>query len=360
MTDKFYVTRFFFKGASQYHPHVPEGFAPIAGLKIGHAQDVRARTGCTVFLAEGGMVAACRVLGGAVGERELEAMRRGHITKHIHALVLAGGSAFGLDAASGVMRWCEERAIGFDTGRTRDGSLHTIRVPIVPSAILYDFGVGETTTEFGPAARPRHPDAAMGYAAASAAVAAPSDAPVAEGRVGVGTGCTVGKLYGMERACDAGVGCWTEELPGGVRVAAFAAVNAFGDVLDPDTGRILAGTRAAKDSREFIDTAAALRAGAVTPRFGGSPRAPSGSGTNTVLVAVATNAVLTHAEAERLAELAGPGMARVLSPAHTQFDGDILFALAPAPPDSALRADVDSLGRSAAEAVARAIARGVI
>jgi L-aminopeptidase/D-esterase-like protein len=327
-------------------------------MKIGHAQDERARTGCTVFLAEAGMVAACRVLGGAVGERELETMRSGHVAHRIHALVLAGGSAFGLDAACGVMRWCEERGIGFDTGRARNGSAQNIRVPIVPSAILYDFGVGETTTEFGPAARPRHPDAAMGYAAASAAFAAQSDAPVAEGRVGVGTGCTVGKLYGTERACDAGVGCWTEELPGRVRVSAFAAVNAFGDVLDPDTGRILAGTRAAKDSREFIGTAAAMRAGAVPPRFGGPPRAPSGSGTNTVLVAVATNAALTHAEADRLAELAAPGMARVLFPAHTQFDGDVLFALAPAPPDSTLRADVDALGPAAAEAVARAIARG--
>ncbi len=356
---------------------MPGGFGYIEGLKIGHAQDERARTGCTVFLAEAGMVAACAVLGRAVGERELETMRRGHIAQRIHALVLAGGSAFGLDAATGVMRWCEERGIGFDTGRARDpsfesvginplpgalgasSSAHTIRVPIVPSAILYDFGVGETTSEFGPAARPRHPDATMGYAAASAAFAAQLDAPVAEGRVGVGTGCTVGKLYGMERACDAGVGCWTEELPGGVRVSAFAAVNAFGDVLDPETGRILAGTRAANDSREFIDTAAALRAGAVTPRFGSSPGAPAGSETNTVLVALATNAALTHAEAERLAELAAPGMARVLSPAHTQFDGDVLFALAPAPPDSTVRADVDALGRAAAEAVARAIARGV-
>jgi L-aminopeptidase/D-esterase-like protein len=269
LTDEFYATWFFFECASQYHPHMPGGFGPIAGMKIGHAQDGRARTGCTVFLAEAGMVAACRVLGGAVGERELETMRSGHVAHRIHALVLAGGSAFGLDAACGVMRWCEARGIGFDTGRARNGSAQNIRVPIVPSAILYDFGVGETTTEFGPAARPRHPDAAMGYAAASAAFAAQSDAPVAEGRVGVGTGCTVGKLYGMERACDAGVGCWTEELPGGVRVSAFAAVNAFGDVLDPDTGRILAGARAAKDSREFIGTAAAMRAGAVPPRFDG-------------------------------------------------------------------------------------------
>lgn len=337
---------------------MPAGFAHIAGLKIGHADDLRARTGCTVFLAEGGMVAACRVLGGAVGERELETMRRGHVVQRIHAVVLAGGSAFGLDAACGVMRWCEERGIGFDTGRSRDGSAHTIRVPIVPAAILYDFGVGETSTEFGPAPRPRHPDAAMGYAAAAAAFAAPADTPLAEGRAGVGAGCTVGKLFGIERSCDAGAGCWTEEISGGARVSAFAAVNAFGDVLDPDTGRILAGTRAAKDSREFIDTAAAIRAGIAGPRFGGSSQAPPARGTSTVLAVVATNATLTHDEAERLAELAAPGMARVLSPAHTQFDGDILFALAPAPPDSMLRADVDALGRAAAEAVARAIARG--
>jgi L-aminopeptidase/D-esterase-like protein len=347
---------------------MPGGFAHISGLKIGHAQDERARTGCTVFLAEGGMVAACRVLGGAVGERELETLRRGHVAQRIHALVLAGGSAFGLDAACGVMRWCEQRGIGFDTGRSRDpspdtlgasGSAHTIRVPIVPAAILYDFGVGETSTEFGPAPRPRHPDAAMGYAAAAAAFAAPAGAALAEGRVGVGAGCTVGKLFGIDRSCDAGAGCWTEDLPGGARVSAFAAVNAFGDVLDPDTGRILAGTRAAKDSREFIDTAAAIRAGIAGPRFGGSSQAPPASGTSTVLVVVATNAALTHDETERLAELAAPGMARVLSPAHTQFDGDILFALAPAPPDSTVRADVDALGRAAAEAVARAIASGV-
>lgn len=334
---------------------MPAGFGPIAGLKIGHAQDIRARTGCTVFLADNGMVAACRVLGGAVGERELETMRAGHIAGRIHALVLAGGSAFGLDAATGVVRWCEERGIGFDTGLSRDGSPHTIRVPIVPSAILFDLGVGETTTTFGPGARPRHPDAAMGYAAAAAASAAKHDALVAEGRMGVGAGCTVGKLYGMNRACDAGVGCWTEEVAGGVCVAAFAAVNAFGDVLDPDTGRILAGARAAENSPEFVNTAAVLRAGVVTPAFGGTPT----GGTDTVLVAVATNAALKRAEAERLAELAAPGMARVLSPAHTQFDGDILFALAPAPPDSLLHVDVDDLGHAAAEAVARAIARGI-
>jgi L-aminopeptidase/D-esterase-like protein len=332
------------------------GFGAIAGLKIGHAQDIRARTGCTVFLAERGMVAACRILGGAVGERELETMRAGHIAERIDALVLSGGSAFGLDAATGVMRWCEEHRIGFDSGLSLDGSSSTVRVPIVPSAILFDLGVGETTKTFGPVARPRHPDAAMGYAAAESAFSAKPDALIAEGRVGVGTGCTVGKLYGMKRACDAGIGCWTAELAEGNRLAAFAAVNAFGDVLDPDTGRILAGTRVMENSRQFVDTAAVLRGGVIVPEFGGE----KSGGTNSVLVAIAINAALTHAEAERLAELASSGMARVLSPAHTQFDGDILFVLAPATADSSIPVDVDTVGRAAADAVARAIARGVV
>jgi L-aminopeptidase/D-esterase-like protein len=329
---------------------MPAGWGHIAGLKIAHAQDDRARTGCTVFLAEAGMVAACRVLGGAVGERELETMRRGHLAPGIHALVLAGGSAFGLDAAGGVMRWCERRGIGFDTGISRESSRPTIRVPIVPSAILFDLGVGETDPAFGPSPRPRHPDAEMGYAAAAAASMAGPGSGVAEGRVGVGAGCTVGKLFGLQQACDAGVGCWTEEIGGGIRVAALAAVNAFGDVRDPDTGRILAGARASEDSREFVDTAAKLRSG-FTPRFGGA---------NTVLVAAAANVPLTREEAQSLAQRAAPGMARVVSPAHTRLDGDLLFVLAPAPPDSSRRADLNDLGRAAAECVARAIARGVL
>jgi L-aminopeptidase/D-esterase-like protein len=329
---------------------MPAGWGHIAGLKLGHAQDLRARTGCTVFLAEAGMVAACRVLGGAVGERELETMRRGHLAPGIHALVLAGGSAFGLDAACGVMRWCEQRGIGFDTGISRERSARTIRVPIVPSAIVFDLGVGETDPGFGPSPRPRHPDAEMGYAAVSAASIAAPGSGVAEGRAGVGSGCTVGKLYGPGRACDGGVGCWTEEIGEGMRISALAAVNAFGDVRDPDTGRILAGARAAEDSREFLDTAAQLRAGA-TPRFGGA---------NTVLVAAAVNVPLTREQAERLAERAAPGMSRVLSPAHTQFDGDALFVLAPAPPESHPRASLDDLARAAEECIARAIARGVL
>ncbi len=306
---------------------VPAGFGPIAGLKIGHAQDDRALTGCTVLLCEAGMVAACDVRGGAVGERELTTLQPGHLVERIHALVLAGGSAFGLDAATGVMRWCEERGIGFDTG--------VARVPIVPAVILFDLRMAK-----------RRPDAAMGYAAAQAAAEATPGAPVAEGNVGAGTGASVGKLFGIACATKAGIGCWAEELSSGARVAALAAVNAFGDIRDPDTGRIIAGARLAEGSREFADTAAALRQGKVRKGFGDP---------NTVLVAVATNAALSRVEAERLAVMAAAGLARVVSPAHSTFDGDVVFALS----IGEAHADVNALGAAAAEAVARAIVRGV-
>jgi len=316
-------------------PAMPAGFLPIAGLKIGHAQDDAALTGCTVLRCEAGpapdggragMVAACEVRGGAVGERELETLRPGHLVDRIHALVFAGGSAFGLEAAAGVMRWLEERGIGFDTG--------VARVPIVPAAILFDLRIGNAK---------RRPDAAMGYAAAAAAV----ESPVAEGSVGAGTGAIVGKLFGIARATKAGIGCWTEDFPGGVRVAALAAVNAFGDIRDPaERGRILAGARTAPDSREFADTAAAMRRGTVRTGF---------ADPNTVLVAVATNAALERLEAQRLAMMAGAGVARVVSPAHTTFDGDVVFTLSVGP----LHADINALGEASAEAAARAIIRGV-
>ncbi len=311
---------------------MPPGFGTILGLKVGHAHDDKALTGCTVLLCEQGAVAACDVRGGAVGERELEPLRPSHVVERIHALLFAGGSAFGLDAAGGVMRWCEERGIGFETG--------IARIPIVPAVILFDLRLGDPK---------RRPDAAMGYAAAEAAML--PDGLVAEGNVGAGTGATVGKLFGVECAMKAGIGCWTEEIaPGGhgepVRISVLAAVNAFGDVRDPDTGRILAGVRVSKDSRDFADTAAALRAGYVRKGFTDS---------NTVLVAVVTNARLTRLEAQRLAIMAATGVARVISPVHTRFDGDVVFALSV----GEAQADVHALGAAAADAVARAIARGV-
>lgn len=313
---------------------MPAGFGPIAGLAVGHAQDERALTGCTVLVAEGGMAAACEVRGGATGARELGVLEPGHIAEKIHALVFAGGSAFGLDAASGVLRWLAERGIGFDAG--------VAHVPIVPAAILFDLAIGDAT---------RRPDAAMGYQAANAA----GCGPVAEGNVGAGTGASVGKLYGIEQAMKAGIGCWTEECADSqrqtVRVAALAAVNAFGDVRDPATGRLLAGARSARGAHDLLDTAAALRRGQAPAGFG-RPAAPPG---NTVLVAVATNAALDHIAARRVAVMASAGMARVLSPAFTRFDGDIVFALS----CGDAQAGVEAVGAAAAEAVANAIVRGV-
>jgi len=310
-----------------------DGFGPIAGLKVGHACDEAALTGCTVLLCERGAIAACDVRGGAVGEREIEPLRPGHIVENIHALLFAGGSAFGLDAASGVMRWCEERGIGFDTG--------VVKVPIVPAVILFDLRIGDPK---------RRPDARMGYAATEDAARADMNAPVAEGNVGAGTGATVGKVFGIERAMKAGIGCWTEEVAAddgrSARISALAAVNAFGDVRHPETGCIIAGARLSQDSREFADTAAALRRGVARKGF---------EDPNTVLVAVATDAALTKNEAQRLATMAAGGMPRVVSPVHTRFDGDVVFALSV----GNVHADVNALGAAAAEAVALAIARGV-
>jgi len=343
------------------------------------------RTGCTVLLAAQGAVAAALVLGGAAGERELQTLHPSHLVERIDALLFAGGSAFGLDAAGGVMRWCAEHEIGFDTG--------IARVPIVPAAILFDLRL----------AAARRPDAAMGYAAAQAAAQSSTTTgektSVAEGNVGAGAGCTVGKLFGLSRAMKSGIGCWTEHLPAyqgsepdtkshpdsnadshrdsnpdshrdsnndsqGATVAALAAVNAFGDVLDPTTGRILAGTRTSDAANDFVNTAAAIRNGAAPTRFGhpsassidiATPSDDSSSHSNTVLVAVATDAALTRAEAGRVTQMAAAGMARTLSPAHTTFDGDIIFVLSV----GQARADLNAVGIAAAEAVVHAIVRGV-
>jgi L-aminopeptidase/D-esterase-like protein len=315
---------------------MPAGFRPFAGLKIGHAQDGVSLTGCTIFLCEAGMIAACDIRGGATGSREIDVLTPGHLAPHIHALVLAGGSAFGLDAASGVMKWCEERGVGLDVGITR--------VPIVSAANLFDLAIGDKSTSLPPP-HYRHPNAEMGYTACTTA----TEFPAAEGNVGAGTGCTVGKLLGMSCSMKSGIGCWTETVHSAgeaVRVSALAAVNAFGDICDPDSGRILAGTRRSADSREFLDTAAALRSGAAREFV---------IGANTVLVAVVTDAALTRPEASRLAIMASAGFARTIRPAFSTFDGDIVFALSV----GKRRADINALGAAAAEATARAIVRGV-
>jgi len=306
-----------------------KGLTDIDGIRVGHVSDFQALTGCTVVLCEQGAVGGLDIRGSATSTRATDAFSPDHLVEVIHGVVLAGGSAFGLDAVSGVMRYLERRGVGFDTG--------VARVPIVAGAILFDLGMASSSVR---------PTAEMGEAAAQAA----SDAPVEEGSVGAGTGATVGKLFGLALAMKGGIGSATVEIAGGVRVSALAAVNAFGDVLDPSTGRILAGARVAPDSREFAGMADLMKRGRVRRRFG-----VEGMETNTTLVVLATNARLNKVEASKLAAMAHAGSARVISPVHTTFDGDLVFALSV----GTAKADLNALGVAGAEAVALSIARGV-
>jgi L-aminopeptidase/D-esterase-like protein len=301
-----------------------KGLTDIAGIRVGHASDYDALTGCTVILCEAGAVAGVDVRGSASGTEELGTLDPGHITQQIHAIVLAGGSAFGLEAASGVRRYLEHHGVGFDTG--------VAKVPIVPAAILFDLAIGK------PGVRPTRE---TGEAAAAAATA---DA-VKEGCVGAGTGATVGKLLGMKQAMKGGIGSMTVELPGGVMVSALVAVNAFGDVRDPATGKIIAGARIAPDSREFANTEQRMKQ-AVPAAF---------NRTNTTLAVVATNARLSKVGATKLAQQASLGMARTIYPVNTMFDGDLVFALSL----GNQQADINVLGIAAAEALSGAIVRAV-
>ncbi|MFN7938233.1 MAG: P1 family peptidase [Bryobacteraceae bacterium] len=304
-----------------------KGLTEIAGIKVGHATDLEGLTGCTAILCEGGAVAGVDVRGSAAGTEEFELMNPLHVTGVIHGVCLAGGSAFGLEAASGVRRFLEKKGVGFDT--------RVARVPLVPGAILFDLALGSA------AARPTRE---MGEKAAAAA----HDGPVEEGAVGAGTGATVGKLHGMTCAMKAGIGSacvWLDGELAGVRVAALAAVNALGDVRDPETGQILAGTRESADSMNLIDSAAVMKRG---DRAGFSS-------SNTTLVVVATNAQLTKPMATKLAQLASIGVARTIAPVWTMSDGDVVIALSAG--DG--KAPVDALGVAAAEAVSQAIVRAV-
>ena len=308
--------------AAQSH----QGLTAVAGIEVGHHTLAARPTGCTVVLAAGGAVAGVDVRGGAPGTRETDLLDPAKTVQQIHAVVLAGGSAFGLDAAGGVVRYLSERGIGYET--------RVARVPIVPAAILFDLGIGD------PAIRPT---ADCGYRAAAAA----TGGPVAEGNVGAGAGATVGKLGGAGRAMKGGVGSAAIAVPGGLVVAALAAVNAVGDVVDPATGRVVAGVRTS-DGEGLADARTLLRAG--TGRDG-RPRE------NTTLGIVATNAALTQAEATAVAQMAHDGLARAIVPAHTPGDGDAIFALATGRHDGPV--GVGTVGALAAEAMAEAIVRAV-
>lgn len=299
----------------------------VPGLRVGHAHDRDARTGCTVVL--GPFRGAASVRGLATGTRELDALHPTHVVPLCDALLLTGGSAFGLAAADGVMGWLEERGVGFPTSAAR--------VPIVPSAVLYDLSVGDPSVRPGPA---------MGRAAAGAA----HDGPVEEGGVGAGCGATVGKLRGGGTGEASGVGSWVDAGEGPA-VAALAVVNAFGDVVD-GRGRILAGARDGEGG--FVDTERALREGDVPEGFGGASRE------NTTLAVVATDAPLDRTALGVLARQAGDGLARRIRPAATSFDGDVVFAVSTAaearsPSPGELTALAARGARALEEAVERAV-----
>lgn len=294
----------------------------VPGIKVGHHTLTERPTGCTVILAEGGATAGVDVRGAAPATRETDLLAPVNSVQQVHAIVLAGGSAFGLDSASGVMRYLEEHKIGFPFG--------TARVPIVPGAALFDLQVGNPMIR---------PTAECGYRAAQAA----TPAPVAEGNVGAGAGATVGKASGLARAMKTGVGTAAVTMPGGLTVAALVVVNALGDVVDPATGRIVAGVRGA-DGRTLADARKLLRAGLI--RFDAG---------NTTLAVVATNAALTKTQTTLVARMAHDGFARAIAPSHTPVDGDAIFALATGERSGGAEAGV--IGALAAEVVAEAIVR---
>ncbi len=304
----------------------PGAITDVAGIEVGHHSDTRRPTGCSVVLARSGAVGGVDVRGAAPGTRETDLLHPGNLVPHVHAVLLAGGSAWGLDAAGGVMRWLEENDIGLDTG-------HGL-VPIVPAAVVFDLGVGDGRIR---------PDALAGYQACGAA----SRSAPAQGNVGAGSGALVGKLLGLAHAMKGGVGTASVSA-GGVTVGALVVCNAVGDVLEPATGQVIAGART-RDGKTLQNTRDALLAGH-TPQH-------LLAGSNTTIGVIATDAVLSKPQAQRLAQVAHDGLARCINPVHTMLDGDTLFALGTG--TSGKQADMLLLATLAAEATARAVVNAV-
>jgi L-aminopeptidase/D-esterase-like protein len=295
----------------------------VPGILVGHAEDTEALTGCTVILAERPAVCGVDVRGSAPGTRETDLLDPINLVNSVHAICLSGGSAYGLDAASGVMQYLEEKGVGLDTGFGL--------VPIVPAAVLFDLSVGN------PRIRPTRE---MGYLAASRA----SRQLVPEGNVGAGTGATVGKLNGFAHAMKSGIGSASRKYPGGLLIGAIVAVNAVGHVQEPDTGRILAGPRDEDGTiLSSLDVMQKQAFSLIPP------------GTNTTIGVVASNAILTKAEANKIAQMAHDGLARTICPIHTMYDGDTLFAMG----TGQIEASADVIGALSAEILAEAVIRAV-
>jgi L-aminopeptidase/D-esterase-like protein len=306
-----------------------EGFiTDIDGIKVGHFTETRRPTGCTVILYEQGAIAGVDVRGSAPGTRETDLLKPTNLVDRVNAIVLSGGSAFGLDSASGVMRYLEEHDAGYPTAAGK--------VPIVPAAILYDLNVGDGKIR---------PNSDSGYKACSNA----KGGPVEEGTVGAGAGATIGKIGGG-KPMKGGIGTASIRLPNGLIVGAIVAVNCAGDVIDPKTGKIVAGARTA-DGKGFLNIIQAYRSGR-----GVIQNAPVGQ--NTTIGVVGTNARFDKTQMTKIAEMAHDGMARAINPTHTPSDGDTLFALTTGA--SAASANLTAIGALAAEAVSEAILRGVM
>jgi len=303
----------------------------VPGILVGHAENMQGLTGCSVVICKAGAMGGVDQRGGAPGTRETDALRPMHLVEEVHAVLLTGGSAFGLDAASGVMKYLEEQNIGFNSGFGK--------VPIVASAVLFDLGVGKSTVR---------PDLMMGYKACNNA----TDVNPAQGNVGVGIGATVGKVLGLKQAMKSGVGTACFKLGSGLKVGAIMAVNALGDIINPENGNILIGTRSLQKGPikqgkgyYFADTLHMLNTTI------GKAALRIASMQNTVIGVVATNAKLTKEEANKVAQMAQDGIALAIRPAHTMFDGDTIFTMA----TQKVKSNVNIVGAYASQAVAKAI-----
>lgn len=299
-------------------------FTDIPGIKVGHAQNLDAATGCTVVLCEKGACAGVDVRGGAPGTRETDLLNPMNLVDKVHGVLLGGGSAFGLDAASGVMKYLEERSIGFD--------VQVAYVPIVVGAVLFDLTCGDSKIR---------PDFAMGYKACENA----TNQNCPQGNVGAGTGATVGKMKGLEYTMKGGLGTYAVKV-GNLMVGAMVAVNCLGDVVEPSTGKIVAGTLA-DDLKSFADTEEIM-----ISQYENKKNLFSG---NTTIGIIASNAIMNKAQAKKVASMAHNGYGRTIRPAHSMFDGDTIFAIS----TDTIEADINVVGLLAARTMEQAVVNAV-
>jgi len=298
----------------------------VKGIKVGHASNFKALTGCTVILCENEAVGGIEIRGSASGTRAIDSLFSGHLVNKINAILLTGGSGFGLDATGGVMKYLEEKGKGFKTSVTK--------IPIVPSAVIYDLAIGDFKVR---------PDKVMGYQACKNATGGKFE----EGSVGVGTGATVGKLLGIKHAMKGGLGTASIKLSDGIIVGALVVVNAFGDIIDVETGKIMAGARKSQDGKEFINSYEHIKKGLFKKNYPFQ---------NTTLGVIATNALLSNAQATKVAQMALNGFVKTISPTHSLFDGDLIFVLSL----GNLKADINTLGALSEEAIIKSAKRAII